>query len=177
MTEIVDELRELLVLYDIADSEYTDEQLEMMISQARACIGTEYTEASDHEDYVRDFCGDYYLTDYYPVDVDSVRVTIDDEIVFPEKITSEGIIYFTNQQRGKLSCTYVQDFSSYDIKEVILPLTMYMIRDKNGGNMRSINEGDISITYDNDSQLSTSNMISQLVQKLQNKYKARVRLL
>lgn len=177
MTEIVDELRALLELYNIDDSQYTDEQLEMMISQARACIGTEYTEASDHEDYVRDFCGDYYLTEYYPIDIESVRVTIDDERVFPDKITSEGIIYFENEHRGKLSCTYVQDFSSDDIKDVILPVAMYMIRDKNGGNMRSINEGDISITYENDSQLSTSNMIASLVQKLQNKYKARVRLL
>ncbi len=177
MTEIVDELRALLQLYKIDDTMYTDDDLMLMITQARACIGTEFVEATEHEDYVHDFCGNRYITHYYPVVVDGVRITIDDERVFPDKITTEGIIYFENECRGKLSCTYVQDFSSDDITNVILPLAMYMIRDQNGGNTRSINEGDISITYDNDSQISTGNMIASLVQKLQNKYKARVRLL
>lgn len=177
LTEIVEELRELLQVYDIDDSRYTDEQLMMMISQARACVGTEYIEPKSCEDYVRDFVGGYYMTDFYPILADSVVVTIDDEVVIPDKITEEGIIYFENQQRGKLSCSYVQDFSSDDITSVILPVTMYMIRDITGGNLSSINEGDISISYDNTSAMSTSSMIQNLVTRLQNKYKARVRLL
>ena len=174
----VEELRLLLQMYGIDDSMYDDNELQMWISQARSFVGNEFVQETEYEDYQRDFNSDMYMTRAYPISVSSVHVLVDDEGVIPMKITSNGVIYFNNRQHGAISVTYSVEYTEEDVKNVILPVAMYMIRDKNGGNMSSITEGDVSVSYDNiNDKLSTSNSIQQLINNLRMKYKARVRLL
>lgn len=174
MTEISD-LRELLQVYGIDDSQYTDTQLQLLLKQARTFIGNATPE--NREDYVDQYHGKKYMTQYYPVSVDSVNVTVGGESVTPHHITEEGIIYFDNIVNGELSCTYTQQLSEEDISGAVLPLVVYMIQDQNGGNMSSITEGDVSVSFDNNSTVSTSNQINRLIESLRQKYKARVVLL
>lgn len=176
MTDITT-LREYLQLRGIDDTAYTDEQLQLLISQATAYIGEDFVNPTTHEDYLRHYEGTRYMTDYYPVDVSSCVVLVDGEEVTPHKITEEGIIYFENHIQGELLCTYVQAIDETAIEQALFGVIGYMIADTTGGNMKSINEGDISITYDTDNNLSTSSQISHLIESLRNKYKARVRLI
>ena len=176
MTDI-QKLRQYLQLQGIDDTTYTDEQLSLMISQATAFIGDEYVTPQEKEDYVRHFEGMTYMTDFYPVNVESVVVTVDDEEVTPHKITEEGLVYFENQVQGELLCTYLQAVDESIVEQAVNGVIMYSIRDSTGGNMKSINEGDISITYDTDNGMSTSSQISHLVDSLRQKFKARVRLI
>jgi hypothetical protein len=177
VTETTTMLRELLQLYGIDDTTYSDEQLELIIRQARAYIGEEFVEPTTHEDYVEHFRGKTYMTSYYPVDVDSVTVICEEEVVIPNKITSSGLVYFTHHIQGRLTVSYTQELTSTDIRDTILPIAVYMIRDIRGENLSSITEGDVSVSYDNTNTMSTSGMIQNLVTQLRNKYKARVRLL
>jgi len=176
MTDI-EALRQFLQVYNIDDTEYTDEQLSLLISQAGTLIGDEYTQGATHEDYTRKWEGTTYMTDFYPIDVDSVCVVVDDEEVQPHKITEEGLIYFENHIQGEFVCTYTQAINTATLDKAIMGLVMYMIRDMNDRNLKSINEGDISITYNTDSDMSTHSQISNLIQNIRNKYKARVRLI
>jgi hypothetical protein len=174
MTEISD-LRELLQVYGIDDSQYTDTQLQLLLKQARTYIGD--VTPTSHTDYVERFNGKRYMTQYYPVGVDSVTILVDEESITPKYITEEGIIYFDNMVTGELRCTYTQQLSEEEISDAILPLTVYMIKDNIGGNMSSITEGDVSVSFDNNSTVSTSNQINRLIESLRNKYKSRVVLL
>lgn len=176
MTDI-NKLRQFLQVYNIDDTEYTDDQLQLMISQASSIIGDEFVSENNREDYVRNFEGTEYMTDFYPVLVDSVVVTVNTEEVTPHKITEEGIIYFTNHVQGEFSCSYVQAISSDEIEQTMFSVVMYMIREQNAGNIRSINEGDVSVTYDTDNTMSMGNQINNLIEQLRGKYKARVRLI
>lgn len=177
MTEITD-LRALLEVYGIDDTEYTDTQLEIILNQAKTYIGKEFVEGSTHEDYLRIYEGSVYMTNYYPIDVETVEIIVEGVEVTPRKITHEGIIYFEDVLHGELSCSYTQELSDEDIESTVLPLAMYLIRDQNGGGtMSSIHEGDLQISYDTTTSLSTNAQIHHLVQSLRDKYKARVRLL
>lgn len=178
MTTTIEQLRETLNVYGVDDSQYTDEQLEVFITQAKELVGSEYVEKVEHEDYVEDICCKRYMTNYYPVVVDSVVVLVDGVEVTPHKITEDGIIYFDEIVEGEFSCTYNQGISEGEVSSAIVTLSMYLIRDKTGqGTLSSIQEGDLKVTYATDNILSAGNRISQLVNNIRNKYKARVRLL
>ena len=174
MTEISD-LRELLQVYGIDDSQYTDTQLQLLLKQARAFIGD--VTPTEHTDYVERFNGKRYMTQFYPVGVESVTVTVEGESITPHYISEDGIIYFDKIVNGELQCTYTQQLSEEDISSAVIPLTVYMIKDNMGGNMSSITEGDVSVSFDNNSTVSTSNQINRLIESLRQKYKARVVLL
>lgn len=177
MTE-TEQLRALLEVYGIDDTQYTDAQLELMIQQAKNAVSADVANETTHEDYHRHFAGTVYMTDYYPVDVESLEITVDGEVVVPRRITHDGLVYFDNLMQGELVCTYSQAFDEGDVESTIIPLAMYMIRDKEGGNQSSIKEGDITVSFDTDSPSSTNAQISHLVSSLRAKYnKARVRLI
>jgi hypothetical protein len=126
MTEISD-LRELLQVYGIDDSQYTDTQLQLLLKQARTYIGD--VTPTSHTDYVERFNGKRYMTQFYPVGVESVTVTVEGESITPHYISEDGIIYFDKIVTGELRCTYTQQLNEEDISSAVIPLAMYMIKD------------------------------------------------
>lgn len=172
-------LRTQLQAVGVDDSQYTDEQLQAIIENARSVLG-DCVEERTHEDYVRHFSNDVYTTNYYPILTDDVEVTCDDKAVQVDKITKEGVIYFTNNERGSLRVVYVQAIDTSIVDNTVSQLVVYMIQQKNGINdagLSSINEGDISISYDTNSSLRSDALVQKLIDDLRNSYKARVRLL
>ena len=172
-------LRTQLQAVGVEDSQYTDEQLQAIIENARSVLG-DCVEERTHEDYLRHFSNDVYTTNYYPINVDDVEVTCDDKAVQVDKITKEGVIYFTNTERGSLRVVYVQAIDTSIVDNVVSQLVVYMIQQKQAGNIEgisSINEGDISISYDTNSTLRSDALVQKLIDDLRNSYKARVRLL
>ena len=171
---IVDDLRAMLVAHGIDATQYTDSMLESFIFEAKVLVDAPFVFDTVHEDYNPQFRGDVFMTDNYPVlDDEVLRVTIDDLVVTPEHITHEGIIYLDKTYQGKLKCTYNVGLNGDDIQSYLLPLVVSMIQEKEGLNLSSITEGDVSISYNN-SGTGYSSQVSQLVQALKNKYSGRV---
>lgn len=173
----IEELRKLLRLYKIDDTQFTDEDLELLISQAKTLIGKEFIEDANREDYVEHLSSKRYMTDYYPILVDSVQVFVDDEEVIPRRITENGILYFEKNVNGEFLCTYTQGFERSSIDEAIKSIVMYMIQEQDNQNISSISEGDVSVSYNTDDLMSSSTKLNELIESIRNKFRARVRLL
>lgn len=175
---LISDLRSTLQLYGIDDTQYTDAQLQIFIDNAKSVIGEDYVNSTEHEDYVEKISCRKYMTNYYPVVVDSVVVIVDGEQVTAKKITTDGIIYFDEQVNGEFTCTYLQGIDTTLVDEAIVNISLYMIQEQSGnGAISSINEGDISVSYDTNSIATSSNRISQMLNDIRGKYKARVRLI
>ena len=180
ITTTIEILRTLLQANDI--HEYDDAQdsvLEAFISEAKMLINEPFCNDTTYNDYVEGFTGKKYVTDYYPLKADCLEVTFNDIDISEhiKKITEEGIIYFDKQfNHGTLDVTYVVGLSSEDIENYIIPITLYLIRDKTGRNVSSITEGDVSISYNN-STGGTAMQIDTLINNLKDKYCARLCLL
>jgi len=173
----VETLRKLIEAEGISTEDITDETLQTYIDKATSLADIP---SGSKEDYVRRFKGDTYVTDFYPLlplsDEDKVILTIDDEVVVPDHVSlDEGIIYLDKPVRGKLSCTYEYGLSEEDVTKYILPIACSLYKDNKGGNVSSITEGDITISYDRTGTISAGT--DSLIAELRNKYNARVKFI
>lgn len=172
MSDELETLRNLLEAHGLPHTpeEISDNALESLILEAKLLVNEPYMFDNVTEDYEPDFDGETYMTEDYPIHPESVSLSIDDAAIAPERITKEGIIYLDNIYHGKLSCTYTVGLDGADVENYLLPIVVYMVKDKEGKNVSSIQEGDINISYD-----TTSNaQISMLIERLTNKYNGRV---
>jgi hypothetical protein len=87
----------------------------------------------------------------------------------------EGVVYFPEKQCGRLLVQYTVGLGTEDMEKYILPITVHLIMEKEGKNISSISEGDISISYDTNNTLNAQ--VTTLIQELKNKYSGRVCLL
>lgn len=168
---ILEDLRAMLIAHNIDVTAYTDQILNSFISEARLLVGEDFMFDHTVEEYDPNFDDDCIMVGDYPVKEGTVVVTLDDEVITPTKITSEGIIYLPSRVNGHLSVRYTVGLSGEDINQYLLPIVVYMIREKEGQNISSINEGDISISYDTSNGVNTQ--MSQLIQDLKHKYSGR----
>ena len=165
-------LRELLKAHGLPNTqeEISDEELEAWILEAKLLINEPYMFTNITEDYDPEFGDEIYMTEDYPIIPDTVSLSIDDTAIAPERVTNDGIIYLEKPMHGKLSCTYTVGLCDADVENYLLPIVVYMVKDNEGRNVSSIQEGDLNVSYD-----ATSNMqISNLIDRLVNKYNGRV---
>lgn len=168
---MVDDLRSMLIAHGIEASSYTDGMLDSFILEAKLLVNEPFMFDTVHEDYDPDFSGDVFMTSDYPVLPEGLTVTVGGEVINPTHISSEGLIYFEKAYKGVLNCTYTVGLTSDDIQSYLLPMVVSMVQEKEGMNVASINEGDVSISYDNTTGLNTQ--VTQLIQSLKNKYSGR----
>lgn len=169
---ILTDLRGILIAHGIDSEEYSDEVLNNFILEAKLLVNEPFMFDTQFEDYEPDFCDDTYMTENYPVVTDSVTITVGDETITPDKVTSEGIIYLPRTIDGKFTITYTVGLGEDDINEFLLPITLYIIEEKQGKNIASIQEGDVNISYDTANGYNTQ--MFNLVNALKNKYAGRV---
>lgn len=172
---IYDTLRDMLINHGVI-TEYTDAQLDNFILEAKLLIDTPFVNNSQIEEYKTDWTGDVYYTNEYPLIKSSVTVIINNTVIIPEHVTSDGIIYLDKTYTGDLKCTYTIGLSNEDITNYLLPIVVCLIEDKEGLNIASVGEGDINISYNNATGY-TSKTLDTLIQNLRDKYSARVRLI
>lgn len=178
MTDAISTLRTLIETNKITTT-YTDEQLEAIIQEALLLVNAPYTTDTTYNDYIHEYDASTYITQYYPLkSIKVLQCTLNEENIndYIVHATRDGIIYFDRHLRGRLEVTYTVGLDDEDINNYILPIALYLVKDLEGKNINSIQEGDVTVQYNNLSS-STSAGIDALVANLRNRYGARVRLI
>lgn len=169
---IYDDLRSLIALNNIT-KEYSDEELDLFISEAKLLINAEVMEDTVYTDFKPNFKGRTYVTNNYPLKTtENISITIDDKEITPTHINKNGIIYFDGEKRGELKCEYVVGLNEEAVEKYSIPIILYLIKETNGGNITSVGEGDVHINY---STITDENIVN-LIDELKNRYSARIRL-
>ena len=182
----VETLKQNLTLENIEYDEYSDEDLELLLTNiVKEIIG--YTNAPinavTHKRIIRDFKGDMLELDYYPVsEISSLQIgskTLSStDYILDETL---GILYFHSELSGLLSCTYVCQCSGDTIDNVINPLVFDMIKYRlttnftTTGVMSSVKEGDVQVNYDTSTSLG--NLIQSRINNLKSTYSIRIKVL
>lgn len=176
--EMIENLREMLTSRGINAEEYTEAQLSSMIQQAVTLIGEEYVSSRTEVDYDYTFTGDIYLTAEYPITPEAVTVTLDDVDITDsiKSITKEGVIHFNEDHDGVLRVEYNVGLTSDVVQDSILLAAMYLLGDSaHMGNISSINEGDVSISYDRTN--NTANSLDGVINNVHKQFGARVKMI
>lgn len=169
---IVEDIQSLLTAHGVT-TQYTTSQIEAFIHEAKLLCDLDDDES--YEDYKPSFNSDVYVTQQYPLQ-SVTSITLNGVEVTPEKVTNEGVIYFNSTKQGKLIVQYTVGMSTTDIQNLLVPLVVALIENKEGRNLSSVTEGDVSVSYNNSSGVS-SVTIDSLVSEIRDKYTSRVMLL
>ena len=171
-------LREHLNNNGISDTDYTDSQLTSMIQNAVTLIGEEYVTSRCEIDYDYSFNGDMYLTAEYPITPDNLRATCDDVDVTGRirSVTREGVIHFKSDLTGILKVEYQVGLGDDLSSEYVLMAAVYLTKaNSNLGGIASINEGDVSVSYDTTN--NARNSLDGIIMEIHNQFGARVRMI
>lgn len=171
-------LREQLQANGISSEEYTNAQLTQMIHNAVTLIGEEYVTSRCEIDYDYAFHGDMYLTAEYPITPTRIQVSLDDEDITDkiESITREGAIHFKEDLGGVLKVEYEVGLTSDIAREYVLLASMYLTKSNNNmGSISSINEGDVSVSYDTTN--NARNSLDGIINEIHGQFGARVRMI
>jgi hypothetical protein len=177
-SEMIETLRTMLETIGIQADEYTDTQLAGMIQNAATLIGEEYTTPRSEVDYDYDFHGDLYLTAEYPILARDLQIQLDERDITEsiQSITNEGVIHFKEKQDGVLRVTYNVGLAGDVVQEYILLAAMYLAADNSHkGNISSITEGDVSISYNTTS--NTYNSLDSVIRGIHEMFGARVKMI
>lgn len=185
----VEELRILLKFEGIDLSNYSDDELNILIAsktrELAGLIGLDI-EPSHRIQTVSDFKGKRLRLDFYPV-LDLVQLKYNGcplkscKYTLNEKL---GIITFKDYLHGPVTVKYLSGFSEDLINGFINPLIADMVadtlsKDKSLGlvdGVSSIKEGDVSVSYDTSN--SRTNRINSRIEDIKNRFSsARIRWL
>ena len=184
----IKELRLLLKLEGIDLSDYSDDDLEILVNskskELNGLLGLDVTPVH-RKQFVSDFKGDIFRLNFYPV-LSIARILLNGN---PLKHHSYhvnidlGLIYFNEYVTGDLEIFYLSGISDDMYNTMIVPLlrdmvaytlTSHMIGSIEG--VSSIREGDVSINYDTSN--SRGKRITSKIDEIRNRYSsARFRLL
>lgn len=168
------QLEQLLKAHNITN--YTTDQLETYIKQAMM-LAEINSIAPTEKEYKRHYHDEVFLTSYYPItNPEQMVIQINGEDITPDFVLdTEGIIYFDKMYTGTLYVEYEHGILEEDITNLLVPLAFNLFVDSNGGNLASITEGDISVSYKTDGTVLQSN--DDLISRLRGKYEARVKFI
>lgn len=169
---VYDDLKALLSVYGIS-KEFTDAELEALIKQAKALAGVDFLADTVFEESDVGFKGKTYITERYPVNVDSLKILLENKEVIPDSITTNGVIRFKNVLTGKLLVKYSLIVTKAYEEQYIYPIVIALIRGIEGKNISSVKEGDITLNYNSSQSLQLDN----LIERAKNQYNARVRMI
>ncbi len=134
----------------------TSDYINAMLSNIMRIIG-DCTEPQAYEDYTPYFTGEVIICKSYPIlDTEDITVVIDDVAVTPKHVDYQNGIIYLNQSYtdSTLECSYTVGYTATEIQADLVPILVQAIKDNNGGNLASINEGDVSVSYNTTGTLS-----------------------
>ena len=178
--EMIDQLKTSFTLNHIPTDKYTDDELGTILQQSVTLIGGAYVEGETITEYDPEFSGDTYITISYPIlnDPEELNVTIDGNTTsdLVRSVQSNGVIHFNRPVEGQLEVTYTQALAEDVIQQYITLVALQLLgRAENGGNLSSINEGDVSISYDTTG--NSTGTLDGLIAEVHGMFGARVKLL
>lgn len=158
-------------------TQYTDEQLEAFILKAKSLINIPGITPHIECDVKKDFEGDVYVTEYYPILNDnSFLLQIGDETITPLLIEyDKGIIFLPSTKKGILRCSYTTQICEEEIDNDILPITVEVVRQAAGKDVSSIKEGEVTVSYKNNTSQSDNTSLDALIRNFRAKYDTMVR--
>ncbi|RAP49665.1 MAG: hypothetical protein BZ138_07380 [Methanosphaera sp. rholeuAM270] len=165
---------------------YTDTQLNTLLQTATHTIPAELRTPQTHEEYTKNYYGDTYITQYYPLVDDTLTCYIDNIPLTEDRIeytSSNGVIYFNEQILGNLTVHYTSQTPLDDVQEAILQIAVHQARTRADNSaipagVNSVTEGDVSVTYKNNNNGSGEGKtaIEKIIDELRNRY-ARVSII
>jgi hypothetical protein len=177
----LDELRDYLKIMGIDETKYTDNVLEKLINFYTDYIMS-YTgiDFDEHEHTVTDTNPNFnyknYLLGFYPV-VEIEEILLDGKVINESdyKLDKQsGIIYWMNDllDGDVLEIIYISQIHDTNLLNTFVTLLKDLIycslEPNNKGNIVSVKEGDVTVTYDSNS--ITSNLIINRLNLLKNSY-------
>lgn len=176
---LYEQIINILTAEGINTDKYTEEIINTYYNEALNLIDAPYTKNEVYTDYRHVNYISMYSTDFYPVLTEApVNITLDNKTIIPRKITHDGRIYFYERLNGVLEVEYTVGLNETDINNYIAPLIIAMIKDREGlKEVSSINEGDISVSYNTGTAAADNTSINGIIEKIKNKYKGRVRII
>ena len=180
----VDELRLLLRLNGIDDSEYTDEDLQTLIDyyikmfDSLICFNYRIQRYNDF--YPVDGRFDSLLLNHYPVTrILTLTVDNNDHAKDIREINHKsGVVYFIRPLMGDVRISYCSGWTQRAIERYIIPvivdLIIYGIKYGDGGFISSITEGDVSVSFDTNNGLLD---VNQRIKDLNRRFCPKARML
>lgn len=175
------ELKNYLKMNNIT-LDLTDEELinlcEVKLNQLEGLIGININ-PKVNTIYINNFSSDVIFLDYYPV-ISIQKLTIDDKELDSNDyniVLKEGIIYFNHIFKGKIELEYLAGFTQQEfnsnIQSLLYDIILYTFQkaDNQFGEISSITEGNVSISYNSNTSLYTQ--INNKINSLKNKYHCR----
>jgi hypothetical protein len=177
----LEELRDYLKIMGIDETKYTDNVLEKLINFYTDYIMS-YTgiDFDEHEHTVTDTNPNFnyknYLLGFYPV-VEIEEILLDGKVINESdyKLDKQsGIIYWMNDllDGDVLEIIYISQIHDTNLLNTFVTLLKDLIycslEPNNKGNIVSVKEGDVTVTYDSNS--ITSNLIINRLNLLKNSY-------
>lgn len=176
--DMIHDLESQLKVNGLNSDDYTEEDLTVMLNNAVSVIGSQYVDGTLEREKITLSEEDSITTLCYPVVVDSVILTLENDPDIMDKvdyITSEGIITFKKPLSGELRVEYLNCADADIIEQYIVLVALHLLKAGAGKNLASINEGDVSISYNTAGADAAS--LDRLVSDLHGMYGARVQLL
>ena len=180
----INDLRLLLKLNGIDDTQYTDEDLEKLIDyytkvfDSLICFNYH---SKQYEDFIpADDSFNSLLLNHFPV-TNLITLTIKEKNHLDDirniNLTS-GIIHFKKPFIGDTRVIYRSGWSDEDIERlinpIILDLIIWGIKYGKAGLINSITEGDVSVSYDNTDNILN---INQRIRDLNKRFCPKARML
>lgn len=177
----VDELKQRLHLAGIDYSEYTDNDLEDLITitieNIEALTGLPISNPCLVTEYKDKFHNKVYETDFYPIQC--CLITIDGEEVEPHRIDYDrGILYFKPKTIGELEVKYRIQYTDVTVLAGLITnmIILDIESDTVHGTWNSVKEGDVSVTYGSGSG-GLSEKVDEALRDLKGYYTPRIRFL
>lgn len=168
---MIETIQEILSAHEV-QKDYTTQEIETFILEAKLLVNAPFMNDTILEEYTKEFSGDVYVTDNYPIK-QLCELTINGSNITPDKIEENGIIHLSKSYHGKLQIRYIVGLTTDDINNYLIPLVVAVIENKAGMNISSITEGDVSVSYNNNTG-ANSVTIDSIVNELREKYSAKV---
>lgn len=175
----VEELKIRLRLAGIDYSDYTDEDLQLLIDlnidriEAETGLPIKQPKLIDEYDELENIST--YVLDYYPILC--YKLFLDNKEITPEYVDyNKGILYFEQKLKGKIRIQYKIQFDDVVLLSDLITnlITVAISGDNINGSPKSIKEGDVSVTYDETTGLASKINNSFLL--LKGYYKPRIRM-
>jgi hypothetical protein len=177
----VDELKTRLRLARIDFSDYTDTDLESLITLTIKQIENEtdlpILEPRTIVEFNKVSWSEVYVTDFYPIAEPSVTLNGQDaDLKYIDN--RNGILYFTTKQIGDLKVTYEIQYDNISLLQDLITdmIAIDIEGDSLNGQWNSIHEGDVSVSIGGNGS-SLYEKVNDTLNNLSGYFKPRVKIL
>lgn len=177
----VAELKTRLRLAGIDYSEYTDNDLETLITltiqKIENIADLPILEPRNITEFTKMRWSDAYVTDYYPIINPSVILN-EHEVQLKYIDNDKGILYFKKKQYGDIKVEYSIQYDNISLlQDLITDMIILDIEsDTVHGTWNSVKEGDVSVTYGSGSGGLTEK-VNDTLNNLSGYFQPRIRML